>query len=897
MDFAQYLPSTRLTRPICGLLALLLAASAAFATPYWTPEQMRDDWTRSHPTLTPPTQLSEVRQERRALDDLEYFTHYRMLCDFLVGLQYDGAGNNFGGQREGESGSDFGIIQTDNTQEAIRVWSRYAIWTGDTARYGQYIRNAQRYCRFYPAWREEGGGYYAAHNCGWGFEAAYLYRQAYQDTSWNWYADSCAWWVTRNALAYNPNSTDLTLVEPLAEGLAIGGLYPHALYRQRTDWQTFALAQGRRLRTWFQSNPARFNNNEVWALCGGTALWGLCESLFAAYPDSGQQWLAQYGAQLDGWESNGTWNHSFCTWYCNAQNAVFEITHDSTYWRNAVAIADSLIGLDTDVDGGIPPGRTFPVTNDHSWVSAYMGWMGMERIIFHEPASDAAAVQFISPDPLLPSMAGDSLPVSVRVRNNSFTPQTLMVRVDGPLYADSVTVTVGTGRDSVVSLARPWVLPNDNTLPDYPVLLLRVRTTGDGHAWNDTLSAAFDVRHGVTLSGVVRGENNTEIGPCTVDFYHSAYPDSLWASTVTNRSGEYTTGLAAVMTGTNTIRVRPPVQQMLAETTIIVTSAPAQTVNFTLRSTEIALIDDDGADTVETFYQASADSLSDRVRVWSTATDGPTDLWGVPTVMWFTGRETQNTLTGTEQATLQTYLNSGGHLLLSGQNIIDELDWTPAFLTTVLHCTTRTASVSQRRVAGMAGNPISNGLDMYIVGAGGAQNQTSPASMYPLEGSTEILHYSTGQLEVCGVSGFYGTGRYVFLSFGLEAVSGSNRSTTRRAFMSRCLDWFADSTSHADRPAPLPEELSLQSVYPNPFNPTTTIQFSAPRTASRVQLELFNLLGQRVATLYDGGGTGRLMSVQWNGKTDSGLDAASGHYLVRLRADHDVLVRRIEMVR
>jgi len=77
----------------------------------------------------------------------------------------------------------------------------------------------------------------------------------------------------------------------------------------------------------------------------------------------------------------------------------------------------------------------------------------------------------------------------------------------------------------------------------------------------------------------------------------------------------------------------------------------------------------------------------------------------------------------------------------------------------------------------------------------------------------------------------------------------------------------------------LPEEYSLEQNYPNPFNPSTEINFNLPK-AGHVKLEVFNTLGQRVATLVDDevpAGFHRVL-----------LDAdglASGIYFYRLSAD------------
>ena len=80
----------------------------------------------------------------------------------------------------------------------------------------------------------------------------------------------------------------------------------------------------------------------------------------------------------------------------------------------------------------------------------------------------------------------------------------------------------------------------------------------------------------------------------------------------------------------------------------------------------------------------------------------------------------------------------------------------------------------------------------------------------------------------------------------------------------------------------VPAEFSLQSNYPNPFNPSTTIKFGLPEDAN-VRLEVFDAMGRKVATLVDGQLTAGYHEAQWDAITDAGATVASGIYLYRIQ--------------
>jgi nitrous oxidase accessory protein NosD len=88
-----------------------------------------------------------------------------------------------------------------------------------------------------------------------------------------------------------------------------------------------------------------------------------------------------------------------------------------------------------------------------------------------------------------------------------------------------------------------------------------------------------------------------------------------------------------------------------------------------------------------------------------------------------------------------------------------------------------------------------------------------------------------------------------------------------------------------------PVAYALSQNYPNPFNPSTTISFSIPQPG-HATLEVFNTMGQKVATLFDQETTSGVFSVQFE---TSGL--ASGTYVYRLRAGTHVETRYMTLLR
>ena len=94
-----------------------------------------------------------------------------------------------------------------------------------------------------------------------------------------------------------------------------------------------------------------------------------------------------------------------------------------------------------------------------------------------------------------------------------------------------------------------------------------------------------------------------------------------------------------------------------------------------------------------------------------------------------------------------------------------------------------------------------------------------------------------------------------------------------------------------ERLSGIPSEFSLEHNYPNPFNPSTTIQFSITRSAS-TQLTIYDLLGREVATLVNEAMAPGTYKVRWDANA-----VASGIYFYRLRSGEYTETKRMLLLK
>lgn len=143
-------------------------------------------------------------------------------------------------------------------------------------------------------------------------------------------------------------------------------------------------------------------------------------------------------------------------------------------------------------------------------------------------------------------------------------------------------------------------------------------------------------------------------------------------------------------------------------------------------------------------------------------------------------------------------------------------------------------------------------------------------------------------------SSFFPPGGIFKYSYAFSDVSGG-----QAPFVVPCTLHVTNLLSDADDADPadlLPQEFQLAQNYPNPFNPTTTVKYYVA-SKSIVNLSVYNILGQRVATLVDREMDAGWQEVQWNGTDSDGNDVASGVYFYKMAAGDYVDTKKMLLMK
>jgi len=186
-----------------------------------------------------------------------------------------------------------------------------------------------------------------------------------------------------------------------------------------------------------------------------------------------------------------------------------------------------------------------------------------------------------------------------------------------------------------------------------------------------------------------------------------------------------------------------------------------------------------GLKTIQDRYLESLDTLGFLTNYWDLEERGDPSsefIQNFPAVIWFTGADEENTLSENNQTILEGYLNNGGQLFLSGQDISDELAGSN-FLENYLYAEhIQDTWYGAQTIKGIENDPIGNGQTYQINIGDAIANQSSMSVIEPLEGAFKSFGYYP-PLDGAAVRYENDTYKTIFFAFGFEAIYGFNNRT------------------------------------------------------------------------------------------------------------------------
>ncbi len=206
-----------------------------------------------------------------------------------------------------------------------------------------------------------------------------------------------------------------------------------------------------------------------------------------------------------------------------------------------------------------------------------------------------------------------------------------------------------------------------------------------------------------------------------------------------------------------------------------------------------------------------------------------------------------------------------------------------------------TYDYSYGSIIGWAGSPIGDEgveLPVYSNSPDVIVNDSCPESYWDEVSNPELWSWASFSFQDGPYSGYayayeLGAGIWLdnliyksfFLTFDLSQFTSE---ADRKMLIQDAVDWFGVPTG-VDDPGDdvVAGAVTLAQNCPNPFNPVTTIAYSIPAPA-HVTVEVYNVSGQRTATLVDEDMDAGTHEVLWRGRNDDGESVGSGIYFYRI---------------
>lgn len=172
---------------------------------------------------------------------------------------------------------------------------------------------------------------------------------------------------------------------------------------------------------------------------------------------------------------------------------------------------------------------------------------------------------------------------------------------------------------------------------------------------------------------------------------------------------------------------------------------------------------------------------------------------------------------------------------------------------------------------------------------------------YPEIGAVNAFAFEDGPVDghaylyhgVCATAVDTPVFKTFYFSFDYSQLNNPAQS---EELFSDLMEWFGiepDAIEEEETPVVKSE---LKGNYPNPFNPTTTIVFTLAK-ADKVDINIYNLKGQKVKNLVSDNMTSGKHSIVWYGKDEKGNSLGSGIYLLKMQTGKTTATRKLTLLK
>jgi len=318
---------------------------------------------------------------------------------------------------------------------------------------------------------------------------------------------------------------------------------------------------------------------------------------------------------------------------------------------------------------------------------------------------------------------------------------------------------------------------------------------------------------------------------------------------------------------------------------------------------EVLNVDADGGAGYETYFTSAIASTGRTHATWTRGVMGVltgTDLASFGAVVWSVGTNGQG-LNDADRSNLMEYVQNGGNLFLTGQNLARDFcdPGSPlysasshAWFQDLLGVDFLTDNAVAGLVVGVPGDPVSDGMILTINGGDGADNNSSPDEIVTLGNGATSLTYNTGQ--DAAVRGVFDEGRTFFAAFGFEGLYSASQ---RNSVMASVLDWITSRVSSVGNEIQ-PLLVHRPYVVPNPFNPQTSVKFEVGGIqAVNSEVVIYDLRGREIRNLFRGVLEPGPQTMVWNGRDNGGRNLASGVYLALVRVAGEARTVKMTLAR